>query len=460
MDYQTALRHVLALADYERMAGLAASLPKYDLARMEHLLHRLGEPQRCAPVVHVAGTKGKGSVAAMVTAILEASGYRAGLYTSPHLHTMRERIRIGSRPVSEAQFASLVGSLWPQVEAVNTQTSYGQVTTFELLTAMAFAHFRRQGVDVQVLEVGLGGRLDATNVARGTVCVITPVSLDHTAILGDTIEDIAREKASIIKGGAYVVSAPQSEPAARVIAEISAQRGAQLHVVEWDTQWRRLGHDLSGQSFAVSTPLCDYVLWTPLLGLHQIENAAVAVAVAEGLNQRSLAIDSQAIDTGLRRVRWSGRLEVLSTRPLVVADGAHNDHSVSRLVQAVQNDLSHQRLLLVFGCSADKNLEAMVSLLAPVVHHAIVTRSRHPRAAPPSRLAEAFRSRGVPLTQVDDVAQAMDAALQQAHPEDMVLATGSLFVAAEAIQAQRGILGEQYPEMQPAAVVSQPSPQR
>ena len=329
--YTSALRRLLSLVDFERMAGIGAPLLKQDLARVEELVHRLGDPQRCAPVVHIAGTKGKGSVAAMVASMLTAAGLRTGLFTSPHLYTFRERIRLDCKPVSEELFAHQLDRVWPAVEAMGVAGDDSRPTTFETLTAMAFDLFREQQVDVQVIEVGLGGRLDSTNVAHGDVAVITSLSLDHTAILGDALSQIAAEKAGIIKPGARVVLAPQPPEATEVVLSRCSEQGASVLRLGHEVTWRPGSFNLRGQELRVTTPIRAYDLSVPLLGDHQRENAAAAVAAVEALE---IGVSADAVAQGLRTVEWPGRFQVLSTEPNVVVDGAHNSHSMARLRQA------------------------------------------------------------------------------------------------------------------------------
>ena len=445
-SYASALRRLLSLADFERMAGARGPLPKYDLGRIRELVRRLGDPHECAPAVHIAGTKGKGSVAIMVSGILAAAGHRTGLFTSPHLHTFRERIRLDGGPVEEELFARHLDRVWPEVEAMGPSGSPGRPTTFETLAAMAFDLFRAQGVDAQVVEVGLGGRLDTTNVIHGAVAVITSLSLDHTAILGDDLARIAWEKAGIIEPGARVVLAPQPPEAEAVVAEVCRERGAGLWRLGHDVTWQVGESDLTGQAVRVRTPARSHDLWVPLLGAHQAENAAVAVAAVEALG---LEVEEGAVARGLRDIEWPGRFQVVSTEPYVVLDGAHNPHSMSRLRQAVQDHLPPGRTVLVFGCSADKDLAGMVAELAPAVQEAVVCASRHPRAVPSSRLSEAFGAAGVPARAAPDVSSALAAAAAQAGAGDIILVTGSLFIVAEALEAWYGIPPERYPELEP-----------
>ena len=442
--YQVALHRLMSLVDFERIGGLAAPTLKLDLGRMEELVRLMGRPQDAAPVVHVAGTKGKGSVASLVESVLRAASLRTTLFTSPHLHTFRERLRLDGEPITEELFASLAERSWWAVEAMRGGP-VGTPTTFEMLTAMVFDLASTERVDVQVLEVGLGGRLDSTNVADGRVAVITSLSLDHTAILGNSLEAIASEKAGIIKPGAQVVLSPQRSAAAGVVEEVARHRGADLVRLGRDVTWQAAGSDLSGQALRLRTPLAEYDLWLPLLGAHQRENAAAAVAAAELLYP---TIRRAAVEQGVRQVRWPGRFQVLTQEPFVViVDGAHNPHSLSRLREAVAEHVMPKRTLLVFGCSSDKDLDGMVREAAPMAPVVFTCRSRHPRAVPPERLAVAFNDLSIEAHARDDVASALASAQEEAEVGDLVLVTGSLFVVAEALEAWWGIEPELYSEL-------------
>ena len=311
MDYTSALRYVLGLADLERMVEPPGARPRYDLGRMHALLDALGRPHLSTPTVHVTGTKGKGSTSAMVASILRASGFSVGLYTSPHLHTMRERVQVNGAPLSEEDFAATLEAVWPSVKALSGEG----VTTFETLTAMAFHAFAARRLDWQVLEVGMGGTLDATNTVESPqVCVITSISLDHTKILGDTVEAIARDKAGIIKPGSTVVTAPQPSGVIAVLREACDAVGVELVQTAQRYDWRVTGFDLRGQSFHVEGPKCAWDGWIPLLGEHQVENAICAIAAAEALAERGAAVPHDAVLRGLVGVSWPGRLEVLQER--------------------------------------------------------------------------------------------------------------------------------------------------
>ena len=370
----------------------------------------------------------------MIASALSAAGYRTGLYTSPHLHTFRERITIDGEMITEEEFSALTQRLQPEVDEVNRRHNYGELTTFEILTALAFAFFRERRVEFQVLEVGLGGRLDATNVVMPRLSVITSISLDHAAVLGDSLAEIAREKAGIIKPGTLVVSAPQPSEAEGVIEEVCRHNGAGLIVVGRGVTWRKLTSDLAGQSFEVTGKAGSYQLTIPLLGGHQLENASTAVAALE-----ALGIGADDIARGLAQVRWPGRLEILRHEPLFLVDGAHNADSARRLKEAIEEYLSFDRLILIAGASSDKDIAGIVGELAPLSSLIIATRSRHPRALAPALLLEELERQGAKGEMAESVSSAVERALAIAKPGDLICATGSLFVAAEAREYIKGI---------------------
>jgi dihydrofolate synthase/folylpolyglutamate synthase len=429
MNYQSALDYVLSFADYERASRSAVV---FDLRRMEMLLERMGNPQAGAVPVQVAGTKGKGSTAAMIASILSASGYKTGLYTSPHLHSFTERVKVDGVPISEDEFARLVAAMKPQVEAVNEFGAFGELTTFELLTALAFAYFKGRGVAFQVLETGLGGRLDATNVVQAGICVITSISYDHTEVLGDTLAQIATEKAGIIKPGSTVISSPQPPEAMAVIEGVCRERGVKLVRVGRDITWKRGGFSGEGQSFQVKGLKGEYNLTLPLLGEYQLENAAAAVAAVEVLGERGVSAES--IAAGLAGVRWPGRLQVLRRKPWFIIDCAHNAYSAKRLVEALKQYFEFERAVLILGVSADKDVKGMVAELAPLFKVVMVTATHHPRALEPAKLAAEFSKHGIVPEIAENVASAVKLALARAKEGDLICATGSIFVVAEAME--------------------------
>ena len=454
MDYKTALHRLLGLVDFERFVGPPGPRVKFRLDRMAALLQSLGDPHLKIPTVHIAGTKGKGSTTAMVTSVLSSQGYTTGMFISPHLHTFRERICINGKPVSEDEFCSLVDEVWPHMEKTSKVEEHGLVTLFETLTAMAFLHFRRSEADFQVLEVGLGGRLDSTNLVSPKVCAITSISLDHTTILGDTVEQIALEKSGIVKPGVPTVVAPQPPEAKEVIRGVCRQKVAPLVEVGADIKWSPGPSSLEGQSFQIQGRLGQYQLRLPLLGDYQLENAATAVGVLESLMEQGWSISPEAVARGFSDVSWPCRMEVLQKEPLVVVDGAHNPYSMERLCRALPGYFKYKRPVLVFGASRDKNLESMVNELAVLKPLVIVTRSRHPRSASTSFLTQIFQSRGIEVSQAEEVRAAIEMAKSVAEKDDIILATGSLFVAAEVREVILGLEPEVYPQFDMAPTSS------
>lgn len=433
-SYQASLAYLERFANYEKTRNVSYTPGLFDLARMETLLTQLGNPHRSYPVVHVAGTKGKGSVCAMLDAVLRAAGYRTGLYTSPHLHSFCERIQVNGQPIPPQDVVGLVDEIAPQAETI------AGLTWFEIVTAMGLLYLARRQVEVAIVEVGLGGRLDATNVVTPLVSVITSLSFDHTAWLGNTLAQIAAEKAGIIKTGAPVVSAPQAPEALRVIEQRCAELNSPLTLVGRD--WRCEPGEISaeGQSFFVIPPLPSrwrgspperIPLFTNLLGRHQAINATVALATLSHLGQAGLEASPRHMRQGLASVRWPARLEVLNIEPLVICDGAHNGDSAQRLVEALREWFPTHRWRLIFGASSDKDIGAMFQALLPFADQIILTHSRHPRAADPDHLAELAQAQGHQARIAANVNAALDMALAQAEANVGVIATGSLFIAAE-----------------------------
>jgi dihydrofolate synthase/folylpolyglutamate synthase len=449
--YEQAVDYLLALVDHERQVP---SLPRqkriYDLRRVTGLLRLLDNPHLCANTVHIAGTKGKGSTAAMVESVLRAARYRTGFYSSPHLHTFRERIRYEGNLVSEQVFAGLVNRLSAVAQSMEEDPELGAVTLFEFMTGMAFQCFAMNSVDFQVVEVGLGGRLDATNVVESQVCAITSVSLDHMAILGDTIEQIAADKAGIIKLGVPIVLAPQCPEARQVIIDASRDKKAPLVEVGRDITWELLKADITGQTVDIKGRLDNYRVRVPLLGEYQLENAATAIGILECLGEQGHAIGADAIAAGISKATWPCRLELLSRDPLIVADGAHNVYSMERMLATIERYFGKRRLVAIAGFSRDKSVGGMVEALASKADVVIATRSRHPRSTAPSSLVDMMRGAGIgKVRQVENVADALEHAKAEAGPGDLILGTGSLFVAAEVREAVFGIEPELYPDLLP-----------
>ena len=447
MDYSSSLVKLLSLTDLEHTAQGVAYRRRLNLNRVALLLECLGNPHLQIPTVHVTGTKGKGSTAASIASVLATEGYTAGLFTSPHLHTFRERIQVNGLPISECEFSSLVDQVWPASEYVNMQEFDEAVTTFEFLTAMAFVHFRQKQADFQVIEVGVGGQLDSTNLVQPMACVFTSISLDHTSLLGDTVESIAKDKAGIIKPGAVVITSPQQTNVLRILEKTCEDRLVDLVPVEKTCQWTYKSADMNGQSFVVNSPWGKFELWTPLLGAHQIENAVTALVTLKVLNASGAAISNNSIKQGFQSVSWPGRMEVLSEKPLVVVDGAHNPYSAVKLNEALSHYFPFDHLIIVVGVSADKNVSGIVNELSKNRPTVVTTQSRHPRAVSADTLANVFRDADVEAHPVDTVEGAMQYAITIANENDLIVATGSLFVAAEARESILGIPPELYPSL-------------
>lgn len=433
--YAEALAWLASFRDTER-SGAFVGDGEASLVRERALLAQLGEPQRAYGITHVAGTKGKGSTSAMIAAILEAAGVRTGLYTQPELHTLRERIRLGQQLISEEEMARLLAQVRSALERLETDLDH--FITYEVMTALALLFFREAGAQHAVIEVGLGGRLDATNVVAPLVSVITSISYDHMQVLGTTLAEIAREKAGIIKPGVPLVCSARAPEALAVIRETCAMRGAPLLWVgpadAPDCQYRYRVGRVEGERHwcEISTPSRTYHdLELALLGAHQVENATAAVAVAEMLAACGLRVDEAAIRRGLREVRWPGRLQVVRRRPWVVIDGAHNADSFARLFEALRRHFAFARLTLVLGVMADKDLRGIVAEIARAgVDRVIVTASRHPRAAAPESLAGLLAEAALQ----PEVSTALERALEEAGPDDLVCVAGSLYLAGEALR--------------------------
>jgi len=433
--YQEALDYIYSFADVEKV--LAGHPVKFELSRTEALLELLDNPHRRYKAVHIAGTKGKGSTTAMTESILRSAGYKTGLFTSPHLHSYRERIRVDGQLIGEDELITLLERLIPYIERVP------QLTTFEITTALAFLHFAEKGVEWALLETGLGGRLDTTNVVDPAVVVITLIGYDHTQFLGHRLEEIAQEKAGIIKEGKPVVCAPQRPTALKVLKGVCRERNAPLTLVGRDWTWERDGFDLRGQRVTIrcwkrppspNNALCkDYVnLFIPLLGEHQLVNATTAVATVAELARQGVIIPPKCVAQGLKQVPWPGRMEVLNQRPLLVLDGAHNVDSARALTKALLEYFDYQRLILILGFSADKDIRAILRHLLPLAHQVIITRSKHPRAASFELMEEEISAMGCKPLSSPSVEEALWQALRSAQEGDLICVTGSLFVMAEA----------------------------
>ncbi|HLZ24124.1 MAG TPA: folylpolyglutamate synthase/dihydrofolate synthase family protein [Ktedonobacterales bacterium] len=440
--YAGALAWIYSFSDTER-TGQFVRDREDNLARERALLAALENPHMSYRVIHVAGTKGKGSTSAMIAAILRAAGQRTGLYTQPDLHTFRERMRVDGAIIPEAEVVRLA----PQVrDALATvDPALGPFITYEIATALAFLYFREAGVQVAVIEVGLGGRLDATNVVEPAISVITSISYDHMQVLGNTLAEIAGEKAGIIKRGVPVVTSAMAPEAISTIERIAAEREAPLIRVgpsgtpSAAFTYQPAHWDSSRQWFSITGPhgtLNDVEL--ALLGEHQIENAAAALAVAERLDHDGiLAVSEDAVRAGLRDARWPARLQVVRREPWVVVDGAHNADSFAKLFAALRRHFPFERLILVLGLMADKDQAGIAAEIAQAgVETVVATSIAMPRAAPPEGLAAllAVKAPTVRAETRPTTAEALAEALRRAGPYDLVCVAGSLYIAGEALR--------------------------
>jgi dihydrofolate synthase/folylpolyglutamate synthase len=430
VDYQGALDYIYSFANFETRPVGQQMRENYTLDRIRGLLSHLGEPQHCYPTVHITGTKGKGSTAAILASILEMAGYRTGLFTSPHLHTYRERIQVNRQLISEPEVVEWIDDHRQLLDG------WPGLTTFEVTTAMAFDVFAQRGVDVAVIEVGLGGRVDTTNVITPKLSIITSISLDHTSILGSTLRDIAADKSGIIKPGVPVVTAPQEPEALAEIQSAARKVGAPVTQVGADWSYQLIAASPAGQTIEMVTPEGRRLqLWMPLIGAHEALNAAVGIVSAFQLRDAGWRLDVADITAGVRTVSWPGRTEVLHARPWVMVDGAHNLASAQCLVETIELVFGHPPVELIFGASVDKQIGGMLEVLLPVVDRVVVTRADHPRAAAPAALRAAVERYGRPAAAVPTVARALEVAMARAAEDDLILATGSLFVAGDARMA-------------------------
>ena len=430
LAYNEAIDYLYSFINYELKRVERYTPDVVSLQRPRQLAEALGNPHLAYPTIHITGTKGKGSVGAMCASALQAAGLRTGLYTSPHLQDFRERFRINGQMIPVDTFTALVEEIQPAVAEAPG------LTWFEIVTALGFLYFARERVDAAVIEVGLGGRLDATNIVAPLVSVITSLSYDHTYLLGETLGEIAGEKAGIIKPETPVVSAPQHAEALAVLETIAARNHAPLTLAGRDWTFQPLAvDDHIGQSFRAGPaggPQRRY--WTPLLGAHQVINGAVATAALDIVAQAGLPVTPEAVCEGLRRVDWPGRLELISKAPWLVLDAAHNAESAGRLRDALRDLFPHKRLFLIFGASSDKDIAGMFRELLPITHQLITVQAVHPRAMDPEELAGLARASGYAgrIEAIASVEAALARAQDLADADDLICATGSLFVVGEA----------------------------
>jgi dihydrofolate synthase / folylpolyglutamate synthase len=460
--YKTAVDFLYDRINYERTTDQPYNQNNFRLSRMERLLVELDNPQQAAPVIHIAGSKGKGSVAWLTAECLRNSGYRTGLYTSPHLLKLEERFVIDARAVDESQLLRAVEAIRPAAMRIESQ-GHGHATFFELTTAIAWWLFRDQKVDVNVIEVGLGGRLDSTNVCWPTLSIITSISYDHQQQLGNTITEIAREKAGIIKPGVPVVSGATHPEAIAVISQVAKERGCKLRQLNVDFSVSSSGLDRvenSSNAQASYRRLLDYrpsaTTWPQgltrrelglrLIGKHQLSNAAVVMAGLDILREQDWKISESAIHKGLAETQVPARIETVATQPTTIVDTAHNEASIAALIDSLDEHFAGKKRIVVFSASRDKKCVEMLELLMKSFQEIILTQFQiNPRA----QLAETLNSMADSLHQeqprlltsnyrvTEKPLDALKAAQESASPDDLIVITGSFFLAAELLPCFR-----------------------
>jgi dihydrofolate synthase/folylpolyglutamate synthase len=437
-SYNKALDYLYSFVDYSLKHSSELAKADFNLDRMFALMESLGNPQNQYPIIHVAGTKGKGSTSALCASALQAAGYSVGLYTSPHLLDYTERIQINGESISHEHMIELVEEIKPYVAKIE------MLTTFEITTALAFLAFGKYGVNAAVFEVGLGGRLDATNIVTPKVSVITSLSYDHTAVLGNTLTLIAGEKAGIIKDGVPVVSSPQKDESLVVLERVSKLRNTELTLVGRDVKFELIESSLDGQTLTVDggqsmvNGLPSTVkLRIPLLGNHQIENAATAYAA---LKVSGISITDEQIQKGFSQVQWRARFEIARREPPVIFDSAHNQDSFEKLSETLETYFPSKKVYLIFGASEDKNIPGMFAELKSKIKKIIITRADHPRALEVEKIQQLAEQAGAEFEAVIPVKSALARALELSSKDgSIVLSAGSMFVTAEVMSAWKNI---------------------
>ncbi len=441
--YQSALKYLRSVTNFERTPPANYDRRTFNLERMRKLLGRLGNPEQAMKCVHVAGTKGKGSTATMISCMLRNCGYKVGLYTSPHLISVRERMSIDGECPTEREFTRAMATV---IEAVRkAATRDGETTYFEVVTATAFVWFAQQEVDVAVVETGLGGRLDSTNVIQPEACAITSISQDHVAYLGNTLTAIAEEKAGIIKEGIPVVSAPQRPEVFNVLRAAADKLKAPLCVPGEDNDLsyrfestRPIGPHTR---LSLTTPRSRFEhLHVPLPGEHQAINCSVALSVMDALKGRGFAIDDQKAVEGLSLVKMRGRMEMVCEEPRILVDGAHNASSVEALMRAIGQTVPYDSMVVIFACQRDKDIAGMLRHVQLGADKIIFTSSRTGRSADPHELLQMFQEKCSKMAQVaETLPEAIEIASSAVGREDLICITGSFYIVGEATRLYKKV---------------------
>ena len=403
---------------------------KLGLERINELLKLLDNPQNKIKTIHVTGTNGKGSICKFIGSILSQAGYNVGVYISPHLERFSERIVINNKEISKKDITVLINEIKPLIEKMISENNIP--TFFEIVTAMTFMYFYNKNVDFAVVEVGLGGRYDATNVITPLVSIISNISSEHTDILGKDLKSIAFEKAGIIKQDIQVVSAVKGS-GKEVIERVANEKKAPLRYVN-KKDWERIDNNNSFQRFLIKGSLKNYDIKTSLLGKYQGENISLAIASIEELQMLGVYISDEDIVEGILKTTNPGRMEILSYNPMILLDGAHNPGGIQKLCNSLKNDFSYHRLILVLGILKDKNYKKMISLITPLSNIIILTKSSNPRACEPKKLHETISKLELDkkIEKMDDISKAISYAISQSKKDDLICITGSLYTVGEA----------------------------
>lgn len=444
MKYKEALQYLNSFINYEKIDSYSYNR-SFKLERVLSFLEEIGNPQNKFKSIHIAGTKGKGSTAAFTYSILKEAGFKVGLYTSPHLISFRERIRISHRNFEEElikkeEVRHILEYLRPIIERFNKKSKLGNLTFFEVYTTLAFVYFAQEKVDLAVLEVGLGGRLDATNTVNPLVCAITPISFDHMDKLGNTLSSIAREKAGIIKNKVPVVSVWQEEEAMRMIEQVCLEKQAKLYKVGCDILWERISNNYQEQIFNLKGIYSEYpLIRIPLLGEHQIINAAASLGLIELLRNYGIFVSKENIAKGFNNVYWPGRLQKVCCEPLIILDGAQNLASAFTLQKSIQDIFSSKKIILILGISSDKDIEGVGKILCPMATKVIFTKALNPRAAKPELLESKLWSYCKNYVLADQLDTSLDLAKKIADQDTLILITGSLYLVGEALKITQSL---------------------
>ena len=433
--YESALRYLFSQTDYEQMLRVRYNSDTFSLDRMRLLLKRIGNPHENLKTVHIAGTKGKGSTATMLAHMLSSCGNKVGLYTSPHICDIRERITINGDLIPQAAMTRLIRQVEPHIEKMKAD----RPTFFETFTAMAFAYFKEQKVDVAVIETGLGGRLDSTNVITPAVCGLTSISMDHMHQLGNTISQIATEKAGIFKKNIPAISVPQTPEAKRALRRVANDVKAKLMFtgedIEFSYRVESSRKDGCQTRVCLTTPLSRFEhLSVPLPGEHQALNCGLALALLDQLKAQGFKVDDTLAMRSLNTLYLPGRMEIIQHDPRILVDGAHNAASVQALMRAIGQNVPYDSMVLIFGCAADKDIAGMMEQIATGADKVIFTKATsNARAADPADLAAAYEERSGRVAQVAaTLSQAVRIATSAVSREDLICITGSFYLVGEA----------------------------